>query len=95
MEKETTNQILLAIRELGDSLNRTNKEVANLGVQMQEMKDELKQEMQEMKIEIRQEMQEIRVELKEDIQKVDTKLTILSNELLETRADVMLLKKNG
>ncbi|AXI10052.1 hypothetical protein CV093_15315 [Oceanobacillus sp. 143] len=76
---ETTNQILLAIRELGDSLNQTNKAVENLSVQMQEMKVELRQEMQEMKNELRQEMQEIKVELKEDIKKIDTKITILSN----------------
>lgn len=49
--------------------------------------------MNDMKNELKQEMQDTKTELKQVIRKLNQKFTVLGNDVIEARADIIYLQK--
>ncbi len=95
----TMEDLFQAIHDLSADVKNVQGETTNIKTEIKEIKSEMKDmqaEMKEMKSEtksIKIEMKDMKDELKQDIRKVDQKVTILSNDILEAKADITLLQK--
>lgn len=78
MAEISNNDLFLAIIELGHNVNELKTSVGRL---------------EERTGKVETEMKEMKAELKYDIRKVDKKISIISDDILETKADLSLLQR--
>lgn len=81
----SNNDIFLAITELGHNVNELTTSVGKLEGRIGKLEERVGK--------VETELKEMKAELKYDIRKVDKKISILSDDILETKADLSLLQK--
>lgn len=87
MSEVSNEQILQAIYDLSGEVNGINKEVNGIKTEVNGLKTEV--------TELKQEVTELRQEVRENtdhLKKLDAKVTVLSEGLLDTQAEVKILK---
>lgn len=91
----TSEQILQAIYELSAEFKQELQDTkTEMRQELQDTKTELKQEIQDTKTELRQEFKQELAKTNEKIDIFDEKLSILTDSLMTTRAEVKILKKS-
>lgn len=87
MSNITMEDLFQAIKEVSNQVKKLDTRVGNVESKVTNIEAELK--------ETRSEMGGMKDELKQDIRKVDQKFTILSDDILNAKADIAILKKQA
>ena len=92
MSKETTNEaIFQAVMELSEQLKEQSQKLDKHSQQLKEQSQKLDEHSQQIKG-VSQQLTDTEKRLNEKIDIVDAKVTVLSESLLKTQAEVKMLK---